>query len=168
MNDMTKVATALPKEVTLATPADFDEMFDFILHGYRESAIYSLAPHKVGAWLLMALSRDHAMVGIIRGPKGIEAAIALYLATFWYTEDVFLEEVFNFVKPEYRRTKHWMRLIDFAKWSAEGLRVPLHMGILTTSRLAGKERLYKRKLTKVGASFIHGIPWVEESLHKNP
>ena len=171
MNQMlssAKLQTVLPPDVVLAAMPDFDEMFDVLMQNYRENGIYSINPAKVGAWLLMGLNRDNSSIGIIRGPGGIEAACGVYLATSWYTDDIYVEEVFNYVRPDYRRSTHAKHLIQFAKWFAENLNVPLLMGIMTTKRLAAKERLYERQLTKIGSLFLHGVPWVHDELEKNP
>ena len=159
--------TQLPPEVVLATPEDFNEMFDVLMENYRENGIHSLDVKKVCSWLAMGLHRDKSAIGIIRGKDGIEACCGVYLASYWYSSDVYVEEVFNYVRPDYRRSSHAKHLISFAKWFAESLNVPLLMGILTTSRLEAKERLYSRQLTKVGALFLHGVPWVTEELRKD-
>lgn len=158
------IKTELPPEVVLGQPSDFDEVFDVFAEGYRENAIYALDLQKACAWLLMGLHRQNSCIGLIRGPKGIEAMCAVYLASYWYSDEYFVEEVFNYVRFDHRRTTHAKHLIQFAKWFAESLGKPLLMGILTTSRLAAKERLYERQIPKVGSLFLHGLPWVIDSL----
>jgi len=155
---------SLPPEVTLATPADFHELFDVCMENYRENGIYSLNHEKVASWILMGCNQDNSVIGIVRGEHRIEAAIALYLSNMWYSDDRYIEEIFNFVRPEFRTTTHAQHLIRFAKWFAESLKLPLLIGIMTTTRLAAKERLYARQLPKIGALYLHGLPYVEEQI----
>lgn len=159
-----KAPTLLPSEVVLATPADLDELFSVLMENYRENGIYSMNPQKVAAWAAMGCHRDKGAIGLIKGPDGIEATCGVVLGSMWYSDDIYVEEVWNYVRPDHRQKPHSKHLIMFAKWFAENLGVPLLMGIVTTSRLAAKERLYERELPKVGALFLHGLPWVTESL----
>lgn len=156
--------TTLPDEVTLATPADLPEMFDVLMENYRENGIHSLNPEKVAAWIAMGCNRDRSAIGLIKGPTGIEATCGVVLGCMWYSDDPYVEEVWNYVRPDYRKSTHAKHLIMFAKWFAESLSIPLLMGIMTTTRLQAKERLYERQMTKVGALFLHGLPWIAEEL----
>lgn len=150
--------TPLPPEVRLATLADAQEVFDTLMVNYQENGLASLSKDKVAMYVKQGVMRDNASIGIIRGEKRIEATIGLVIGEWWYSQDKHVEEVWNFVHPDHRRSTHAKHLIEFAKWVSDSLELPLLMGVLTTKRLAAKERLYERQLPKVGALFLHNIP----------
>lgn len=159
------MTTQLPPEVQLATLADLPAVFAVMMENYEENGVYTLNKEKVAAWAMMACNQDHAVIGLIKGPTGeIEAACAVFLGCMWYSDDPYIEEIFNYVRPNHRKTTHAKHLIEFMKWFAESLGIPALVGIMTTKRLAAKERLYGRQLTKIGALFLHGMPWVAEEL----
>ena len=60
--------------------------------------------------------------------------------------------------PDHRQSEYANDLMDFGKWCAEQLSLPLHMGIISTHRVKAKVRLYQRKIPYVGGYFMHNIP----------
>ena len=152
--------------VTLATKDDERELMDLcrILHG--ENAIAAMDDGKVRAMLYRAFDRQGGTIGIIRGPERIEAAIYLFLSSFWYTNETHLEEVFSVVHPEHRHGSRAEALIAFANKCSKDLsdyakfRIPLVIGIMTNTRMAGKVRLYRRILGyPAGAMFVVNANW---------
>jgi GNAT superfamily N-acetyltransferase len=75
------------------------------------------------------------------------------MARFWYTEDFHLEELYNFVHPDYRKSDNAKALIDFAKNTAEKINVPLMIGIISNHRTEQKIRLYQRRLGKPSGGY---------------
>ena len=106
--------------------------------------------------ILSCLDHNTGRVGIIENDQDIEGCIGLRIGRMWYTEDWFLDELWNFVHPEYRRTKNADKLIEYAKAQATVLGVPLVMGLVTRKQLEPKMRLYQRKMQQIGAYFISG------------
>lgn len=97
-------------------------------------------------------------IGVI-GPVGaVEAAIMLTVGSTWYSEDLNLDEHFNFVDPAHRASSHAKALISYAKHCADEIGIRLVIGILSTKRTAAKVRLYERQLTPAGAFFVHPAP----------
>jgi hypothetical protein len=143
--------------VRLARPGDEDAVYDLLLGLYSENALFTLSEHKARATIRYATEKRGGIIGVIDGPKGLEATVGLALETYWYTDQWHLSEYWNYVSPEFRQSNHAKRLIDYSKWMADRLGVPLIMGILTTSHLAPKMRLYQRQLDQIGAFFHHGL-----------
>ena len=142
--------------VRIANPADGDTLYAHLLNLHGENAIAPLNPVKARVAVQSMVSQRGGISGIIDGEKGIEASIGLFLNQPFYSDAWHLEEVWNFVHPDHRRTTHAKRLLEFGKWCADRLKVPLFASILTTTRLAPKMRLYQRQLKQVGATFAHG------------
>lgn len=166
-----------PENVRIATLADEDAIYDLLTGEgglYEENALFPLSKQKVRATIHAGCARTSGKLGEVDGPQGIigviehngkiVATLGTGFAQFWYTEAWHLSEFWNFVHPDFRKTNYASDLIDFGKWCAEELGLPLHMGIISTARVAAKVRLYQRKIRYVGGYFIHNLP---DGEHKN-
>jgi GNAT superfamily N-acetyltransferase len=142
--------------VTFADPSDAPEVYRLMIALHQENGVFNLNEDKA-AWMCAQLFEPGlGMVGVIRGPTEIEGAIALKRAQQEYSDDWFLSEVYNYVRPAYRKSDHAKRLIMFASECAADLKIPLLMGIVSTQRVSAKLRLYRRLLTPIGGFFISG------------
>jgi hypothetical protein len=148
-------ARAVFSGVRLARPDDEAAVYALLLDLHGENALGSLAPAKVEAMLRRGTRGEGGVIGIIDGPRGIEASIGLVMTQWWYSEEWHLEEMWNFVHPDHRRSTHAKKLVEFAKWTSDRLGVPLLLGILTRHRLLPKMRLLQRQMPQVGALFLH-------------
>jgi len=153
--------TDKPSNVRLAEPRDEDRLFTFLIDAYKDNGQYAISPSKVWNAIRLATRRNAkgmwqgGLIGIIENHKEIEAAIGMFAETFWYSDEIFLNEYFCFVRESYRKTNNAKDLINFGKWCAEKLPLKLHIGVLTNHRLAAKERLYSRVLPKKGCLFVY-------------
>jgi hypothetical protein len=95
------------------------------------------------------------IIGVIGPPERTEATICLQLAETWYSDEWTLKDVFNFVHPDFRVSLHARSMIKFAKHTADTLRVPLFMGVVSTVQTEQKIALFERSLPKVGALFLY-------------
>ncbi|MDE2471492.1 MAG: hypothetical protein KGL35_22885 [Bradyrhizobium sp.] len=155
--------------VRLARAGDEAQLFDLLTLMHGESGLASKSEARVGAIVAACCARrDHHLAGVIEGPDGIEGSIGMRLGQWWYTDDWHVEEIWNFVHPEFRGARarkarhhgaitlpaHNRRLVEFAKWCAGQLGLPLIAGVLTRERLAPKVRLYQRQMPQIGALFL--------------
>jgi GNAT superfamily N-acetyltransferase len=139
---------------------------------HNENGIFTLNEEKAGWMCAQLFQPGLGIVGVIRGTKEIEGAIALKRVQLDYSDDNFLSEQFSFVLPEYRRSDHAKRLILFAKSAAAELGVPLMIGIISTQRVEAKMRLYRRHLKPLGGYFYSGslprlAPDIEEAAERD-
>jgi hypothetical protein len=142
-------------EVRLAIPSDETEMMGFLRDMWTENGMARLYPDKVRNFLRRGLVRDNALIGVIRGPKEIEASVGLFIGEWWYSDEQHVEDFWNFVREPYRRSDHAKALLDFARWAGEQLQRALLMGVLSDERTAAKVRLYQRKFGQPkGAIFV--------------
>jgi hypothetical protein len=75
---------------------------------------------------------------------------------FWYTKEPHLEELWAFVRPEFRKSRNAQALVEFAKALAVELKRPLLIGVLSSHRTEQKVRMYRRKLgAPKGAYFLY-------------
>ena len=104
-------------------------------------------------------STNGVYIGLI-GERGYpEGAVLLEVCKFWYARGSwFLGEQFLHVLPEYRRSNNARALIEFSKFAAKRLALPLYIGVMTSQRAAPKVRLYERAFGKAqGACFAYNV-----------
>lgn len=151
--------TEKPLNVRMANINDEIGIFNLLTDKlWNENGTFSVSPSKVMAFIRSATRGEGGVIGIIDGANGdIAGVIGLNMGTFWYSDDWHLEEYFNFIKQEYRRSEYAKNLIDFSKWFSEQMKMILNIGIISTVRTEAKVRLYERKLQCVGAFFMHNL-----------
>jgi len=146
-----------------ATLEDFDECVKVAISSISEVAIVQPDHKKLLEHIYAALTRDHGIMGIIGEPGGqVEGGILLRMGTFWYSNELVLEEKCVFVRPEFRTAKGG-RASKLVKWGMEAsnrLGVPLAFSVMSAGRMEGKMRLFERMLGKqAGAYFLYnGTP----------
>lgn len=144
-------------KVRLATEADIPEILRLCVLLHEENGLASMSEEKVTGLVWRCISRHGGLIGVIGEPGELEAMIALQIDSLWYTDHEILSELFNFVRADCRRTDHAKRLVAFAKLTAEGMGLPLFIGVISNHRTKAKVRLYQRQLGEpAGAFFIHG------------
>ena len=150
-------------EVRIATPADRDGMIDLLHMMYAENGVASLSVAKMLDFLDRGLSRDKAIIGVVEDDGVIKASIGLFAHSWWYSEDYHIEDCWNFVHPDHRKSTHAKDLLSFAKKAADDLGVQLLIGILSSERTAAKVRLYEKFFgPSLGAGFVYPSPKKEK------
>lgn len=142
--------------VRLATWADEPDVLDICRDLHKENGVFEISEPKLRAMLKRAFDRENGLVGVIGRPGELEAIMFLVISTLWYSDQFVMEELFSFVRPEYRRSAHAKTLIEWAKKCSDAVKLPTIIGVLSNTRTEAKVRLYQRQLGKpVGAYFIH-------------
>jgi hypothetical protein len=147
--------TDLP-EVRIATKEDEEDVLRMCRRLWEENGLFSLNENKVRDTIRKCYEAKGNIVGVI-GPKGsLEASTCLSISDTHYTDDWHLVELWNYVAPEYRKSRNAEALIEFGKSCSDRMGIPLFTGIITEKALAGKVRLYRRRLgNPTGAFFVH-------------
>ena len=147
------VAALLPS-VRVATEDDLEEILELGHELHHENGLMSLDENAIRQAALAAIHGREGIVGVI-GKNPIEGMIFLGIRQFWYSQDVHLEEMLNFVRVAHRKSRNAIALIEFAKSAATRLGVPLLIGIVSNERTEQKIKLYERRLGKpAGAYFL--------------
>ncbi len=141
--------------IAFARPEDEDAVYAHLLELHRENGLFTISEHKVRNFIRLATEQKGGLIGIIRGETDMEGSAGAIIESTWYSDDLHLSERWVFVHPDYRRQNHASRLVDFLKWCDGQLNLPLLAGIMSTNRTEAKERLYQRKLTRLGGFFGH-------------
>lgn len=135
---------------------DASEVAEMCWQGYIEHNIFVPSRQKIDAMLRRAFDNNGAILGAL-GPTGhIEGIIYLSIGQFPYTDEWCLDENFNYVRPEFRRSTNAKDMINFGKRCSDELGIPLVIGVVSNERTRPKLELYRRQLGEpVGGYFMH-------------
>lgn len=149
--------------VRIATVKDEPEILRLLHMMHEESGLTDLDVDAARETFSFAFKKKGGIIGVIGDSDKIEAAIFLLITRFWYRRKNHLEELFNYVHPDHRRSGHARTLIKFAKKCVDEIGIPLHIGVLTNKRMVEKVRLYRMSLgLPCGAFFMYGETWQNE------
>lgn len=132
---------------------------------HDENGVAPIDDEKLKWTLARGLARDKAVIGVIGDVGAPVASVGLYAGEWWYSTEQHLEDLWNFVHPEHRRSTYAKDLIQFAKRASDDLGIPLLMGVLSTERTKAKVRLYERQLPFAGAIFLYPGVKAEDVSH---
>ena len=154
--------------VRLGTPDEEDKILELALQAWEENGIRSVNAEKMRAMIRPALYLWEGLVGVIGDPgQRVEAAILLRVCSMWYSDDKILEEKAIFVHPDFRHGKigRARMLTEFSKQIADGLKIPLLIGVLSSHRTEAKVKLYERQFgSPAGAFFLYNAKTGHESV----
>lgn len=147
--------------VRIATAEDEPEITRALALMHAEGGMLQLDPDCARETFARAFERRGGIIGVIGEKDDIQAMIYLLITRFWYTRDNHLEELFNWVRPDCRKSDYAKTLIGFARTCSDELHIPLVIGVLTNRSMAAKVRLYRQSLGfPAGAFFVYGARWV--------
>ena len=143
-----------------ATLADLPELMRLFKVMWAENGMFPLDEECVLEMFNRVLKKKEGVIGVIKGDKGdVRAALYLLITRYWYTKQLHIEELYNFVDFPFRRTNYADALLRYAIHCQKELKIPLIIGVLAGSRMEAKVRLYRRRLgMPSGAFFVHGAP----------
>lgn len=154
----------MESSVRIATAEDEPEIIRLLHLMHEENGLVGLDIDCAREMFGRAFQKKGGIIGVIGPGSGIEAMIFLLLTRFWYRKENHLEELFNYVRPDHRRSSHARTLISFAKRCSDEIGVSLAIGVMTNKRVAEKVRLYRRSLgNPAGAFFLYNAKWANEA-----
>ncbi len=126
----------------------------------EENGLFPMSEDRVRTVLKLAFDRRGGVLGVLGDPGKIEAMIFMLISQMWCSDQWHLEELFNYCRPEFRKSNNAKTMMNFAKQCSEELRLPLIIGVITNSRTEEKVRLYQRQFSKPnGAFFVYNTRW---------
>lgn len=141
--------------VRKAVASDKPHIMQMCVENHRDNGQFSLAPHKVEVMIDRAFNGGGAIIGVV-GRDQIEGMLALFIGQQWYTDEWSLEEIQNYVRPQFRKSTHAKDMINFGVRCSDELGIPLVIGVVSNERTRAKMELYRRQLGEpVGGYFIH-------------
>lgn len=146
--------TAIDPKVRLATPSDEDEVLSLCHMLWEENALFPMSGERVRDTLRLAFAKKGGMLGVIGDQGKIEGMIYLLISSFWYSDEWYLQELFNYVHPDYRRSTNAKALLSFSKRCSDEIGLPLLIGIISNERTEQKVKLYQRQFHKPDGAFF--------------
>jgi hypothetical protein len=148
-----------------AHPTDYDEIWKLFRLLHKENGVFTLSESKLD-WLLQRVLLPHLIpkddsglrgyMGVIGPPGALEAFILMIIGSYWYTDELHLEELATFVHPNHRRSRHAIALLNYSKHLSDGINIPLLIGIVSNQRTEAKVRLYRKHFPEAGSFFLYG------------
>lgn len=144
-------------EPRFAVKEDYDSIMNLCFRLAEENALFDMDPELVSEMICRGLNPEdtHVHLSVIGEVGNIVGITCLYIEKYWYSRNLYILELFNYVIPEARRSHNAKKLIAFSKKISDNLDLVLMMGILSNIKLDGKIRFYERYLPKAGAFFVY-------------
>ncbi|WP_167669553.1 GNAT family N-acetyltransferase [Rhizobium lusitanum] len=121
---------------------------------HDENGLFPLSPDRVRAYMQRYFRRQGALIGVVGEIGDPVGSIYLGIEQPYYSEAWYLNEAWNFVHPDHRRSDYAKKLLGWAKEKSEEMKIPLMVGIVSNHRTEAKVRLYEKQLEKAGAFFV--------------
>jgi hypothetical protein len=156
---------ALLPAVRKADPSDEKALMAMCRRLHAENGLFSFSDRKVRTLIQQSFDMTAPYILGVIGPKNpkdgdLQASICCMITDFYYTDDIHLAELWNFVERPFRRSHNAKALIEYAKQIAKDQKLPFFTGIITNQQMAGKVRLYQQMLDNpVGAFFLWNAHW---------
>lgn len=146
-----------PPAVRAARPEDYAEIMQMCADLHEENGAVDVDWPTVEETVMRGINNDLAMIGLIGKTGSIEGMTYIKFSSFWYSKTVLLEELFLYVKPEFRRSPNAKTLLRWVRATRKKLGCRLIIGVISNERTEAKLALYKRELGKpVGGYFFLG------------
>lgn len=145
-------------QVRFAEAADYPQIISMAEALNLENGHSEIDYPMAEAAIMQAINRDKSMIGLVGGVGAIQGIVMLRFANFWCSKDVFLDELFLYVHPEHRKEPVAKALINFAKDTADRLKLPLMIGVMSSERTQTKLRLYRRHLGDPVGGYFYVYP----------
>jgi hypothetical protein len=133
--------------IRLGTVDDMDAVMKLAAMAAEENSFLDASLELLAREVWPALNQDHGLCGVIGTPGApLEGFVILRIGTLYYSTAPCVEEKVVFVHPDFRAAKggRARKLCEFSKKVADTLDIPLLIGVCSSSRTAGKVKLYER------------------------
>lgn len=140
-------------KVRQAVPEDFEKIMGLCQQLYEENGAVNVKWDIVEQIVINGINGALGVLAVI-GTEELKGMIYLRFSHMWYSQDLILEELFNFVPVEHRNGKNARALLDFAKNSADTLGLPLIIAVISNERTKAKMRLYSRVFGEAAGGFF--------------
>src|SRR5688572_7882732 len=150
------MTVTLPK-VRGARPEDYPAVMRLCESLYQENGLTRVAWKRVEEAVINGINGQRAALGVIGQCDDLGGIILLRLSECWYSDDLLLEELYNYVPPHHRNGHNARWLSELAKAASIRPASPLLIAVLSTHRAPGKVRFNQRGFcVPAGAFFVYG------------
>lgn len=138
-----------------ATTADTGAILDLLLEFYKGASRTLKLPGLSVTKVLKTIETtiERGTIVVVEEDGKIVGALGLQQLTLWYSESPLVGDVFFYILPQYRSSKHASNLLEAAYKYAIMLGLPLKMAIVSGEDVKRKDAYYARK----GFRYLGGI-----------
>lgn len=161
--------TNFPEGLRMAVPGDEGRLFHLFVMAHAENGYGDLDESVVKTAIERGCRGDGIVIGLVDGPERIEAAIGLHPERPWYCTNAesnyHSADLLIFVHPLHRRSRHAVKLFQFAQWWERESKIPVVLGLLPKDDLEEKERLFEKFGRRVGSLYLIGgdLEWPRQA-----
>lgn len=150
-----------PKDVLIAQPKDEKRIYDLCCIAHAENGFGVMDEATVQASIMKATERRGYIMAFIDGPERVEAVLGLHPQLPWYCKDEpanwYWSDLLFFVHPLHRRSRHALKLFQFARWWQQEMGAPVMLGLMPKDDLEEKEQLFSRLADRrIGSLYLIG------------
>lgn len=140
----------------LARLGDEAALFRIFLDAFKDNGWGGIDLDVVAEVARKACQGDTYVAAIVPGQDRIEAVIGFQPTKMWYGDGAswYWSDLLFYVHPLHRRSRHYARLFQFARWWGHSTRMPVVLGIQSTARTRSKSRMFARNAKELGGSFL--------------
>jgi GNAT superfamily N-acetyltransferase len=142
-------------DIRLADVHDEFEIFKLCSLMHSEQPYHPLDWDRIVPMVRLATARERGIIGVIGERHDLKAAVFMILDQIWYSSDWQLLELFNYVRPDARKSTYAKDLLTYAKGCADKLGIDLTVGVFSNIRTEAKCRLYRRMIPKMGEFYCY-------------
>ena len=143
-------------QIRVATVDDLGEIMKLAMEVAKENALFDTSPEHLVKIVWPCLTQQTGLIGVI-GKRGgeIEGMVVLVVGSLSYSDTPCVEEKCVFVRKEFRSAKGGRahKLLQFSKRVAEGLSLPLLIGVLSNTETRNKVKMYEREFGEPAGCF---------------
>ena len=149
-----------PSGLRPAQPGDEARLYALFVTAHAENGHGDIDHEAVKSVIARICRGENSIAGIVDGPDRIEAAIALHPEKRWYSTDApenwYHTDLLIYVHPLHRRSRHAVKLFQFAKWWEAETHMPVVLGLMPKDDLEEKDHLFARFGRRVGSLYLIG------------
>ena len=152
----------------MAAAGDEARLYDLFVMAHAENGWGNIDEPVVRAAIARGCKPDGVVIALVDGPERIEAAIGLHPVRPWYCSDDaanwYNSDLLIYVHPLCRRSRHAVKLFQFAQWWESKSGMPTLLGLMPKDDLEDKEKLFARYGRQVGGFYLidSGGRWPEK------
>ena len=146
--------------IRMADLWDEPQLLDMWHQMHAEQPYHPSDISKVSAMFRLAIApipERRGIIGVIGERHHLVGGLFLMLEPVWYSQEFYLRELFNYVRPEARKSTYAKDLIAYGIECSEATGMELEVGVFSNIRTEAKCRLYDRFLERMGA-FYRYVP----------
>ncbi|MDH5452860.1 MAG: hypothetical protein OEX14_05845 [Paracoccaceae bacterium] len=137
-----------------ALPADAEGILELKVKGQSSDWPFSIVNREKALARITSLIDESIVVVCVEGDE-IVGSIGFDAHEWWFSDDIFLCEVWTLIRADRRESTVPDMLLSRAKLLAEKAGTPMVVGIVSPKQAEQKNKLFRRHFTPVGEIFAH-------------